>query len=446
MRNSLKWLGVLLLPVVALGGLQGYYYFQVKQALDDFAHTVQPFLHVNYQSVSAWLTQPVVIHGVSVQPQGAPSSPVSIAQIRLQSNATFLPFDHLQQGKVTEPMTLSLQQISYGLVRDERPIPLPAMLVSPLSNLHCESLPPVWRNRLIELGYASLPINLELNLEPSSNQQLMKMSAVLDVQGLMQGKAQMWLRMPQSGSFKRDSLAQAQIQMLNLSARDLGYNQRLQAYCAGQKGIDPNDYPESFSAALSEWVAAEQLTVSDALQHAVTEVRAPGVLVSFKLEPAQPIRLEKVVANVGGEGIFSSSEVSLLLNTRPLEVDEQNWQVVHDILAGNLRRAALAVVITDAQAPDAEPSPWASSMREIVPGVVPIRPPEVEKTFQSTEFEQLKGYVGSAVRLRTFFGREMEGVLVEVGQDGISIQHQVEQGRATFPVARDKISEIQVYR
>lgn len=446
MRNSLKWLGVLLLPVIALAGLQGYYYFQVKRAIDEFAQTLQPFMQVQYQSLSAWLTQPVLIHNVNIQPRNASQSPVSIAQIQLQSHATFMPFEHLQQGKVTEPMMLALKNVHYGLAEDERPIPLPTMLVSPLTNLYCESLPPVWSNRLLALGYSALPMSLELNLEPSSNQQLMKMSAVLDVEGVVQGKAQVWLRMPQTGSFKRESLAQAEIQMLNLSARDLGYNQRLQKYCAEQKEVPASEYPDTFKTALSEWVAAEHLVLSDVLQHAVTEVRSPGVLVSFKLEPAQPIRLERVVANVGGEGIFSSSEVSLLVNTRPLEVDEENWQVVHDILAGNLRRAAMAVVITDAKAPEDEPSPWASSMREIVPGVVPIRPPEIEKSFQVTAFDQLSGYVGSSVRLRTFFGREMEGVLVEAGQDGISIQHQVEQGRATFPVARDKISEIQVYR
>ena len=85
-------------------------------------------------------------------------------------------------------------------------------------------------------------------------------------------------------------------------------------------------------------------------------------------------------------------------------------------------------------------------MREIIPGVMPIRLQEKVKSYQATPFEELSSYVGSPIRLKTFFGNDMEGTLLSVSTSAVSIQHHVEQGRASFPVSKDKIASIEVYR
>lgn len=69
-----------------------------------------------------------------------------------------------------------------------------------------------------------------------------------------------------------------------------------------------------------------------------------------------------------------------------------------------------------------------------------------EKTYQSIRHEQIGQYIGSWVRLETYFGRKVEGTLKRVKGDIIYIDEHVAQGSASYPINKTKISGLKVLK
>ena len=69
-----------------------------------------------------------------------------------------------------------------------------------------------------------------------------------------------------------------------------------------------------------------------------------------------------------------------------------------------------------------------------------------EKTYQSIRHEQLGQYIGSWVKLETYFGRKVEGTLKRVKGDTIYVDEHVAQGSASYPINKTKISGLKVLK
>ena len=80
-----------------------------------------------------------------------------------------------------------------------------------------------------------------------------------------------------------------------------------------------------------------------------------------------------------------------------------------------------------------------------MPGIV-VKAREAEKTFKETPVSQAYAYPGRPVKLRTYFGRRIEGTLVKVYNGTLEVEQRLDRGVAVFPIATDKIAELSVYR
>lgn len=69
-----------------------------------------------------------------------------------------------------------------------------------------------------------------------------------------------------------------------------------------------------------------------------------------------------------------------------------------------------------------------------------------EKTYQSIHHEQVGQYIGSWVRLETYYGRKIEGTLKRVQGDIIYVDEHVAQGSASYPINKTKISGLKVLK
>lgn len=69
-----------------------------------------------------------------------------------------------------------------------------------------------------------------------------------------------------------------------------------------------------------------------------------------------------------------------------------------------------------------------------------------EKTYQSIPHEQLGQYIGSWVKLETYFGRKVEGTLKRVKGDTIYVDEHVALGSASYPINKTKISGLKVLK
>ena len=67
MRSRFRWLIWLILPVLAVAGVQGFYWFQVKRSVDNLISSISPIAQVSYQQISAWAFQDVSLTGMRVR-------------------------------------------------------------------------------------------------------------------------------------------------------------------------------------------------------------------------------------------------------------------------------------------------------------------------------------------------------------------------------------------
>ncbi|WP_293264611.1 hypothetical protein [Neptunomonas sp.] len=451
MRRWLKWLLVPLVLLLLVLGVQGYYWYQVKSDIDSLIASIRPFAKIEYGGISAVVFGEVVLKQVTIQPN-AYQEKISIKRASLTSPSRtffFTAHQQLRTGVLNDPVSLSLKGLSYDLNADyAKNIGFSSSVSSntSLDTLVCGDTKNIDQAALLAMGYRLLQGDVNLLLESSANKTLMKVRLGSEFAELIKGEINFWLALHQGGTLRRDDLVKTAVQMFRITVSDLGYNQRWKAYCAQQEGKKPSEYLEYYRNALVQSLGGEGAHYKgERLLEALVSARSERSIVAARLEPAVPVGLGILASPEGAESLFSSAEFAIQVNGKVLELVESEWQVIRKLFSGNVRLAALAVVdekdiVLKADAYDR------SSMREIIPGVMPIRPYEAPKSFLKTSVGDLSSYVGSAVKLRTFFGREMRGTLISVNSGAISIRHQVEQGRATFPVAKDKIALIEVYR
>nr|WP_320136685.1 hypothetical protein [uncultured Amphritea sp.] len=70
----------------------------------------------------------------------------------------------------------------------------------------------------------------------------------------------------------------------------------------------------------------------------------------------------------------------------------------------------------------------------------------IEKRYQSISHEHIGQYVGSWVKLETYYGRKVEGVLRSVDGNILYIDEHVGRGSASYPINKTKLSGLQVLR
>ncbi len=451
MRKWLKWMVLALIPIVILAAGQGYYWYQVKSNLDELIASIRPFVKIEYSGISASLLGDVELQGIRARPVPF-NDAITIDRLILQSSSwsNFLSLrTQVRHGVITDVLDLRLTNIRYDLnadyAREE-----PASVVeaedgkASLDVLLCGDERSIDRQSLLRMGYDSLSGEVNLLVEPSANSQLVKLNLAAEFPMLFKADASVWLGLSQGGTLRREGMAKTSIKLFGLTLSDLGYNQRWQGFCSQAANLSTSTYLEAYRGEINEWLMAEGRSVDDSLLDAFVSAKAPQSIVAARLEPSERLEVGALAQSKGLDSVFSGAEFVLQVNGKVLEISDDDWGNLQALFGSNVRKAALAVVSKESVI--VEEKLDEARIVEIVPGVVPIRAPVVQKMYQITPFNDLSEHVGRKVKLRTFFGNEINGVLVEVSANSISVRHQVEQGRATFPVAKEKIASIEVYR
>ncbi|MBN0986371.1 hypothetical protein [Amphritea pacifica] len=71
---------------------------------------------------------------------------------------------------------------------------------------------------------------------------------------------------------------------------------------------------------------------------------------------------------------------------------------------------------------------------------------KMEKRYQPVSHEEIDRYVGSWVKLETYFGRKVEGTLRSVNGNTLYIDEHLGQGSASYPIDKTKLSGLKVLR
>ncbi|QLE96368.1 hypothetical protein [Neptunomonas phycophila] len=449
MRSRFRWLIWLILPVLAVAGVQGFYWFQVKRSVDNLISSISPIAQVSYQQISAWAFQDVSLTGMRVRlNSGKPLLSAEQLSIGATNWLDLLSLDNaLSSGVVSSSFFVSLDQLqlsseSFSLLKhqhvDNKDTPS-------LSTLLCPEETAFGRTPLEELGYKNIRGSATFLFDPSLQNNALRLVLKADFNQLAAGEIDLLVGQPGRVSLRREQLAASVIQQMRVSIKDQGINTRWRNRCAEQAGVEVANYSALYQDALNAWWALYGVNVSEDVLQSMVSLWQPNMSTQVRFEPAVPPSLSALTAIEGVEGVFSRAEVRWSVGAKLIEFTDAEWEVILQLYAGDVRSAARAMVTPDAIIE--EPAGISEArLREIVPGVMPIRPPEKEKRFELTPFPELEGYIGSSIKVQTLFGREMDGVLVGVNSSGISIRRHIQQGKATIPVLRENISAVEVYR
>ena len=449
MRSRLKWFIWLCLPVLIAAGLQGFYWYQVKRSVDNLIAIINPLANVSYEYVSAWAFQDVSLAKVRVRlASGNPLLSAEQLTIGSTSWLELLSLDSvLSSGDVSSSIFVSLHQLQ---ISPESLHALNAPLgeaegVQPLSTLLCPEQAPFGQTPLEVLGYDKIRGDATFRVDPSPKNSALHLFLKADFSQLASAEVDLLIGQKGGVSLRREQLANSVIQQMKVSLRDQGLNVRWRDRCTDQASIELPDYGAMYKDALNAWWAFYGINVSDNVLQSMAAIWTPNIATQLRFEPASPPSLLKLAVIDNVEDVFSRAEVRLTVGDDLVEFSDDEWSVILQLYAGDVRSAARAMVTPDAVTQESE-SLDSTRLREIVPGVMPIRPPEKIKRYQLTPFPELSEYVGSSIKVQTLFGREMDGVLVSTNNTGISIRRHIQQGKATIPVLRENISAVRVYR
>ena len=444
MRLWQKWLLMCLVPVFLVVSVIAAYQYQVKASIEDFFHSLKPIARIGYGDINTSISGHVSITDLKIQPLKY-QNVITLRELSFDLPSAVFVFtgkSQLQEGILSAPFLFSLTGLDYDLEADY------ALDSGSTNESSDQCLQGGVDVRLLQsLGYQHVRGDIKISFIPDLQSNILNIGLSANLSELAQAQFDLRLLVNEGRFFNRAALAKAGVETLNLAVNDSGYNPRWLEYCSTKQELTKDELLQHYREGLVNQLGLDEQQDNTRLLDSLVNVKMSGAQVAAHLKVAPPVSIERLVGMDGVDLVLANADFNLQANGRVLDISDADWNTLRTLFADNVRKAAM-VVVNKEEAPlvDKPKKSAAPEMREIIPGVMPIRLQEKVKTYQATSFEELSSYIGSPIRLKTFFGNDMEGTLLSVSTSAVSIQHHVEQGRASFPVSKDKIASIEVYR
>ncbi|WP_370298188.1 hypothetical protein [Pontibacterium sp.] len=460
MKRISLLLFILLLPVFAVAGFYGYLWWRVTDSADRAVAQASPFMEISYDGVRIdLLATEVALQDLRVAPMGM-GDQMRIEEVVLKSQdwSQMMRLDgNLQHEPWPEGLSLRLDGMLFHLdgpmMQQWTALALQAQpQPSYTFGRFCSSLQGA--ELMQAMGYRMINLDMAMGYQFNPGTQRMTIDMEVDAKQLSDFSFQMVFEASDSTLTAAAMSGAAALQSVSMDARDKGFNRRYREYCATQAGVQD----EQFDAALGEeFIQLGQLIglrpPETVVQHVVGMYR-PGANLGFKLQPAHP------VGQFDMAGLDSPEAFIELLNPS-LNINGQ--QITAPQIGEFLQEAMVAVAVPEPE-PEAQVliEPQIERTEPIEPEVVaekatavpqvakaqayqtPVTPPV--KGYRATPLSDMAQHVGKPVRMVTYFGRRIEGRILEINRHQVMIEQRMQRGVATYSIARDKVAELEVYR
>ncbi|GGO78586.1 hypothetical protein GCM10011348_10850 [Marinobacterium nitratireducens] len=490
MGKLVKGLGVLLVPVAVAGGAYGYYWYQVKTSVDQLAESMAPFARLSYDRVVAGLDGTAGVSGVRLVPGGS-NDAISIGSVLFHAPDPLFYLnaeERLRQEAWPEQLSLELKGLQLDLGADylvqweqmaealEAQSGLPAEAGTSFEALGCGDVERFDLAATRAMGYQRLSLDARLGMQFVPRQQVLTLRSDATVDGMAQTGVAVELSTG-TAVLSAQALAAAQptLKRVTFDYSDLGYNPRRNSYCAKQADMAPDDYPQYHSGLLQAELKRLGWSVPDELVNAYADLQRPRAIMQLSAEPPPGFGPESLGTISSPEQLLDLFNLKVSVNGRRQDLSEVRWSLLDDeALAaaasgadgsvssesvGSVASEAAAAqpeepaepdLVVELEAPAPEPQPPAVTITdpdvvEVMPGIV-VKAKEAEKGFKPTALKDAHAYSGKPVRLRTYFGRNIEGTLLRVSNGTLEVEQRLDRGVAVFPIAADKVSELSIYR
>lgn len=443
-----RYLAYGLLALVVVGG--GYYFYQVHQIesrLDDLASQLRPVGRLEHDGVSLRPGGEIRVHGLRFSPRGM-SERVTAERVVLRGEsipAALRMGRELEQGRLPRELGLGVQALALPVDGDI--FEMVSDSISPglgFDAVGCDGRDQFSVRDLTAMEYWDLVGDLDVSYRLSENSDRVDLAFTLTTREMSRTRFDVQLAL--SGA-SRDvqSLAGADVRLetASMTFEDLGYYDRMLAFCADETGLSGEEYRASHLVAWQEAWAGVGVDLGEPAVEAYRDFLAsPGTLTidmdpGSDFDPARAMGLSphRLARHLGISVSVDDESYGSLAPSRadpsdtedsgsdsPSTAEQLPWESpTEDAEAGQADEDGAE---DDAEASDeSEPDP----LRTVPPS-------------------ELGSHTGRWVVLRMRDGAERQGRVVEVDGDRVRLEQRMSGGYAVVPVSRAEIAEVRVIR
>lgn len=446
-------LAVILLPLLFAGCAYGYYWYQVRSVVEDMAKQLSPFANLTYANIEAGLDGVAGVSGLQLIPEGQ-SEGVKIDRVLFRASD---PLELMQlrwgfeKGQLPQRLGMDIQGMRLPV---DSPMLQQYQEMMPLQQqsdwlLGCEqameSVTPI--QLMQRLGYQELALDLSISywFDNSDKQLRVELHTGMQDAYAMDLGVSLDLKINQ---FDQHNLqfAQPWISDIRLDYQDQSLNSRQNRFCAEAQGVSIETYVDQHIELLLQ-------------RYRLIGIEPGSELVAgyrqFLLGDGQ-LQLELLRGKqLGGPSLMGVTPESLLeqlspelwidgQSIKPLAVNwvlpEQGESTLEEEVRSRVEALNELLQSPFVEEPD-EPEISSSADVEQITNFSPQ-----SSGYQRVTIEQLPGYIGTHIRIRTQNGFLLEGRLLSVGNNELRIYREVGTGDATLPIAFRHIDRVLVYR
>ena len=428
-------LGLLVVVVLAYGGIKAYMYYSLKNNMDRLAQQFSLFGQLKYGDLTTSVKGSLAVEDLEIRIHGIDDE-LRIKAIRYQTpNLLYLlqANKQLEQGRIPESLSLSIEGLNIGLFGEftDRL----EQIISEL-NFQRQGVNPLCGGRLFfgprelrDMGYEEITSNIQIGyrFDPANAQIIVDMisstedMAAARIQGIIEGISDTsFVSMMQPGNPPR-------LNTVTVKYIDQSYTTRFTKYCAGLSKLGINEY---IAAEANQRPAYYGLTWGF--------VPGPGLRQAYGAFLTNPGQIDvslELPESVTPDNVhlFKPEDIPGLLN---LQVSV-NGEAVKDLSFDFYKGQKLDV---------------SSKIERLFakPGAAPVTPQRKKKkvTYETKYYvvpvSRLNKYLGEEVRLQMTTGQTRQGFLTKIGSKVAHVEQRVHNGRFTMPVPIGNITKAEV--
>ncbi len=435
---------VVLLLFLLLLIAYGLYYYQVKSAIDAQLQQMRPLIEADYGALYVNPLGDIQLSTVTLTPMGQPTGFI-VDKIRLTSDPLFfLDFEsRMAIGDWPEELALAIE----GLHVDFN-MPLFIMLAELAQQteegtqpaaLGCGTVRYFDMSAMRMMGMRQGRFDFHANLRQTAQDRL-----GLELLGHMYGWAEIGVDLSlQADIVSPQTLSQLgpQLQRMDISYQDKGYNQRKNQFCAMQSGLSIAEYREQHLNLIQGWLNDQAPELTAALMPAYRQSGEPNARMTMSLN-LQDVDLQAVDAPGYLEDVLTNA-LSVSVNDQSLTLDSEQMQSLLAVLQ--------EPVIQEQPVPEIPELSELETLPRSMPGVasppiVPVPPSVESQKYRRTDPLELVNYIGHPVRFYTSFGKRVDGILMSVDDGSARVAERVQHGTAEYPVELETLQATEVFR
>lgn len=473
MRKLATWFFLLVLLVaLLLGGMYGFYWYQVKSFVDDLSVQLSGQAQIEYDAIYADPRGEVGVDGVSITLTQV-GTRIPLESIRVRSDDPFFflnPQGRIDAGDWPGHLSLVIKQaqvgLDSGLVKSLEQQAAAAAEMNPLAvspeALACGDVQQLGVAEMRDMGYSRLSSDFVVGLDVDRYNQRITLNTDFSANDI--GSSTVELEF----SVASDDLAPTQLlaanprlRKLEVSYQDGGYNARRNRFCAEQAGVEVDAYLAEHRNLMDRSLLSVGVDLPELLWDIYSGLNEPGGRVRLTMRPPGGLGPEIMAAMGSPAEVIERLNLAVRLNDRPVAINSIDWTRIQvDPVPLSAKKGAQQVdedvalleevldkaVQASAADPEIEPEP-AVEENDLFVGMPKRAPKPEKKRYRPTELSQLSALAGKPVRVKTDLGNRFEGLIVKVESgDTLLIEQRVDRGVITYPLEFQQIRSAEVYR